>query len=200
MPILSKRLVARLYQLSQISSAILYVALLSRWLILMPLAGSKFLPGGIHEFLCWLLIFASVVDIVWLVKFRGIVGGVLTRSFVKDANFLYFVLVMHYYDEYEHAPVLKNASYSSFIIGLACNQAYSHWRSLFKRLPNENKGIFEKFDTFVLMPLLYLSEMYLLLLNVQNPGFHSSPLLDKINKVVLVAFLPVALSLYKYQF
>lgn len=200
MPILSKRLTARLFQLSHISSGFLYVALLARWLILLPLVGSKFLPGGIHEFLCWLLIYSSILELVWLIKFRGIVGGVLTRRFVKDVNFLYFVLVMHHYDDYEHAPVLKNASYSSFVIGLALNQAYSHWCSLFKRPVHAKKSRFQKADTYLLMPLLYLSEMYLLLLNVQNPSFHSFPLLDKINKVVLIAFLPIALSLYKYQF
>ncbi|QLL33058.1 hypothetical protein HG536_0D05790 [Torulaspora globosa] len=200
MALVPQRLVARLYQLSHISSGFLYVALLARWLIILPLAGSRFLPGGIHEFLCGLLIYSSVLEILWLVKFRGVVGGVMTRTFLKDVNFLYFVVVMHYYDDYEHAPVLKNASYSSFIIGLACTQAWSHWRSLFRRSVDGRRSRVEKVDTYLMMPLLYLSEMYLLLLNVQNPGFHSFPLLEKINKAVLVIFLPVALSVYKYQF
>ncbi|QLQ80051.1 hypothetical protein HG537_0D00510 [Torulaspora globosa] len=200
MALIAQRLVARLYQLSHISSGFLYVALLARWLIIVPLAGTRFLPGGIHEFLCGLLVYSSVVELLWLVKFRGVVGAVLTRKFLKDVNFLYFVMVMHYYDDYEHVPVLKNVSYSSFIVGLACTQAWSHWRSLFKRPVGGRRSSVEKIDTYLMMPLLYLSEMYLLLLHVQDPGFHSFPLLDKVNKVVLVIFLPVALSVYRYQF
>lgn len=200
MALVSQRLVARLYQLSHISSGFLYVALLARWLIILPLAGSRFLPGGIHEFLIGLLVYSSVLEVLWLVKFRGVVGAVMTRTFLKDVNFLYFVMVMHYYDDYEHAAVLKNASYSSFIVGLAFTQIRSHWRSLFKRPAVATRSSVEKLDTYLMMPLLYLSEMYLLLLNVQNPSFHSFPLLETVNKAVLVIFLPVALSVYRYQF
>ena len=200
MALISSRLISRLYQFTHISSGFLFVALLIRWLILLPLVGSKFLPGGIHEFLCYLLFYASISELIWLLKFRGLFGTILTRTFVKDLNFLYFILVMHYHDDYEHAPVLKNASYSSFIIGLACTQAYSHWYGLFKRPINQKKGLVWKIDTYLMMPLLYLSEMYLLLLNLRNPSFHTFPLLDKLNKVVLVIFLPVALPLYRYQF
>lgn len=200
MALISSRLISRLYQFTHISSGFLFVALLIRWLILLPLVGSKFLLGGIHEFLCYLLFYASISELIWLLKFRGLFGTILTRTFVKDLNFLYLILVMHYHDDYEHAPVLKNASYSSFIIGLGCTQAYSHWYGLFKRPINQKKGLVWKIDTYLMMPLLYLSEMYLLLLNLRNPSFHTFPLLDKLNKVVLVIFLPVALSLYRYQF
>lgn len=199
MAFISSRLISRLYQFTHISSGFLFVALLTRWLILLPLVGSKFLPGGIHEFLCYLMVYASVSELLWLLKFRGVVGAVRTRTFVKDMNFLYFVMVMHYHDDYEHAAVLKNASYSSFIIGIALTQAHSHWNKLFKRSTDQKRGYVWKMDTYLMMPLLYLSEMYLLLLNQQNPSFHTFPLLDKINKVVLVLFLPVALSLYRYQ-
>lgn len=199
MAVISNRLISRLYQFTHMSCGFLFVALLIRWLILLPLVGSKFLPGVIHEFLCYLLVYSSVSELIWLLKFRGFIKTFSTRTFMKDLNFLYFVLVMHYYDDYEHAPVLKNASYSSFIIGVAFTQAYSHCNSLFKRSTLVGRGTIWKADTYFMMPLLYLSEMYLLLLNLRNPSFHTFPLLDKLNRVVLVIFLPVALSLYGYQ-
>lgn len=198
--LVSKRLISRLYQLYRLSSSFLYAALLTRWLILLPLVGSKFLPGGIHEYLCYLMLYSSVVELLWLYKFRGFCGATFSRTFVKDLNMLYFVVVMHFYDDYEYALILKNSSYSSFIIGLAWTQAHCHWCKLFKSDENKKKGWAWKVETFFMMPLLYMSEMYLLLLNVQNPSFHSTPLLDEINKVILITFLPIALSLYKYQF
>lgn len=200
MAVFSLRIISKLYQFYQICTAFLYFALLARWIILLPLVGSKFLPGGIHEFLCHLMVWSSVVELVWLFGFRGLKGGIQSRTLVKCLNFIYFVAVLHFHDDYEHALVLKNTSYSSFIIGLSLTQSYSHWCKLFKRGYVTKRSLFYKLETWIWMPLLYTSEFYLLLLNVQNPNFHSTPVLDKINKVVLVLFFPIALTLYKRQF
>lgn len=198
--LLSRSMIFKLYQLYQIGSAFLYLALLARWIVLLPLVGSKFLPGGIHEFLCHLMVWSSLIELFWLFMFHGVIGGLKTRTSVKCFNFFYFVAAMHFHDDYEHALVLKNTSYSSFILGLSLTQAYSHWCKLFKRGRTLKKTFLFKIETWVMMPLLYVSEFYLLLLNVQNPNFHTTPILEHINKGVLVIFFPVALSLYKKQF
>lgn len=199
MALLSISMIARLYQWYQICTTFLYLALLARWIILLPLVGSKFLPGGIHEFLCHLMVWSSLVELVWLFKFHGLKDGLQSRTLVKCLNFFYFVAVLHFHDDYEHALVLKNTSYSSFIIGLSLTQSYSHWCKLFKRGYISKRSLFYKLETWIWMPLLYTSEFYLLLLNVQNPNFHTTPILDRINKVVLVLFFPIALTLYKRQ-
>lgn len=193
-------LVFKFYQLYHISAAFLSAALVIRWLILFPLVGSKFLPGGIHEFLCYTMVYCSVCDLIWCFGFHGFVGGLCSATFVKNMNLLYFVVVMHYYDDYEFALVLKNITYSTFIIGLGSSQAYYHCCKLFKGYQRRKKSIIWKFNTLFMLPLVYISELYLLLLNVQNPSFHSTPLLDIINKVLLVTFLPIALSFYRCQF
>lgn len=199
--LLTSSLVCKLYQLYQIGSTFLYLALLARWIVLLPLVGSKFLPGGIHEFLCHLMVWISVLELVWLFKFRGFIGGLQTRTLIKCLNFFYFVAVMHFHDDYEHALILKNTSYSSFILGLSFTQAYSHWCNLFKNgSVSSKKTLSSKMENWIMMPVLYLSEFNLLLLNVQNPNFHSTPALEQINKVVLVLFFPIALTLYKKQF
>ncbi|GAV54641.1 hypothetical protein ZYGR_0AN01090 [Zygosaccharomyces rouxii] len=199
MAILSRSMVSKLYQWYQICTTFLYLALLARWIILLPLVGSKFLPGGIHEFLCHLMVWSSMAELVWLLKFHGFKKGFQSRTLVKCLNFFYFVTVLHFHDDYEHALVLKNTSYSSFIIGLSLTQAYSHWCKLFKRGFVSKRSLFYRLETWIWMPLLYISEFYLLLLNVQNPNFHSTPVLDRINKVILVLFFPIALTLYKRQ-
>ena len=192
------RFVHRLYQYYQIATSFLYFALLARWIILFPLVGKRFLPGGIHEFLIYLMFFSSIIEILWLLKFRGVKGTVINRTFLKDLNFMFFVGVMHFYDDYEHALVLKNIAYSVFVVSLSCDQCYSHLTKLFKRESGgQRRSLWWKLDSFLAMPILYLSEFYLLLLNIQNPNFHSTPLLNQINNIVLVLYLPIAITLYR---
>ncbi|CCH62997.1 hypothetical protein TBLA_0I03440 [Henningerozyma blattae CBS 6284] len=198
MALFPKRLISRLYQYSHIMTIFLYLALLVRWLILLPLVGSKFLPGGIHEFLCYLLVGSGTVDLFWRLWFHGLINGIISKSFVKNANLIYIVVCLHFYDDYEHSLILKNASYSSFIIGLSISQIYSHWTRLFKTEPGtKRKTGMWKFNAYCMLPLLYLSEFYLLLLNVQNYNFHTTPLLDIVNKAVLITFLPISITFYK---
>lgn len=189
---------AKLYLYFNISCAFLYFALFLRWLILLPLVTSKFLPGGIHEFLCYLMLYSSIGDILWSLKFNGISSVFLDRSLLKRLNFLYFVVVMHYYDDYEHAPVLKNASYSNFIIGLSFSQSYHHWCQLFRSLKGgERKTAWSRLNMFIAIPLLYLSEFYLLLLNTQNGNYHNGNLITQINRIVLIVYLPICMHTYK---
>lgn len=195
----SIRFVHKIYQYYQLSTSFLFAALLARFIVLAPLVSLRFLPGGIHEFLIYLILYATIGEIFWLFKFRGVKNGIFSRTFIKDLNFLYFVLVMHFYDDYEHALILKNMAYSYFIVGLSTSQGYYHWTQIFKRAGFKERTLLWKIYTYVSLPLLYFSEFYLLLLNVQNPGYHTTPLLNKINKVVLVLFFPIALSLYKKQ-
>lgn len=189
----------KLYQLFRILSTLVYFSLVMRWMVLFPLVGTKFLPGGIHEYLCYSMVLCSIGEFLLSLKFHGFIGGLCSATSLKDFKFLYFVFVMHYYDDYEFAQVLKSAAYSAFILGLGFSQAYCHWCNLFKGIKRRKFGIVWKFMTYLMLPLLYISEFYLLLLNVQNPSFHSTPLLDLFNKVVLVLFLPVALSFYRNQ-
>ncbi|CCF60093.1 hypothetical protein KAFR_0J00250 [Kazachstania africana CBS 2517] len=194
------RFTHKLYQYYQLSTSFCFAALFARWLILIILASSRFLPGGIHEFLMGLLLYASVGELFWLLKFRGFKRAVLSSTFVKDLNFLYVILVLHFYDDYEHALVLKNHSYSVFIASLGLSQAYAHWTQLFKRQGMKKNTIIWKIVTYVILPTLYCSEFYLLLLNVQNLNFHSTPTLDVINKLVLVTYFPIALTIFKKHF
>ncbi|CAI4061141.1 hypothetical protein SKDZ_06G1100 [Saccharomyces kudriavzevii ZP591] len=193
----SIRLVHKLYQYYQLSTSFLYAALLARWLILMPLVGSRFLPGGIHEFLIYLVLCSSVVETLWLLKFYGFRNGLYSRTFLKDLNFIYLVRVIHFYDDYEHALVLKNASYSSFIICLSLSQAYCHWCKLFKRKGVKERTLVWRANTFITLPILYLSEFALLILNIQVKNYHSTPTLDIINRAVLLAYFPILLTAYK---
>lgn len=192
-------IVSRLYQYYRLSASFLFAALLARWLVLLPLVGTKFLPGGIHEYLCYLILYASFGELFCLFGFHGLFGALTSSTLLKNLNMLYFVAVMHFYDDYEHAPVLKNSSYSSFIIGLSFTQMYCHWKKLFKHTHGRKNSIWRKVDTLAMMPLFYLSEFYLLLLNVQNPNFHSTLPLDRLNKFVLVVFIPLSLHMFKKQ-
>ncbi|AMD22677.1 HHL093Cp [Eremothecium sinecaudum] len=193
-----KSILIKIYQYYRLSCAFLFLALFARWLVLFPLVSSKWLPGGIHGFLTYLLGLSAVGEILWVLRYHGIVGGLKTGTFWKSCNFLYFVMAMHFYDDYEHAPILKDLSYSIFIVSLALNQAYFHYRKLFKST-GSRRSLWRKIDMFALLPALYASEFYLLLLNVQNHNFHTSPGLDKLNKAVLIAYIPVALHCYKVQ-
>lgn len=198
MALISKRIISRLYQYAHIMSLFLYLSLLARWFLLLPLVGSKFLPGGIHEFLCYILVGTSIVELFWKFWFHGIVASFSSVAILKYLNLLYIVVSLHFYDDYEHAPILKNASYSSFIIGLAFTQMYYHWCQLFKTDPKQNskRTTFWKVNSYFMLPLFYLSEFYLLLLNVQNYNFHTTPVLDVVNKVVLILFFPVTISVF----
>ena len=191
------KLTHKLYQYYQLATSFLYAALLIRWLILMPLVGSRFLPGGIHEFLIYLMFCSSIMEVIWLLRFHGFKYGLLSRTFLKDLDFIYLVSVIHFYDDYEHALILKNVSYSSFIISLSLSQAYCHWCKLFKRKGVKERTLVWKVNTFVTLPILYLSEFALLLLNIQVKNYHSTPTLDIINRVVLLAYFPVLLTAYK---
>ena len=191
-------IVSKLYQYYQLASSFLYVALASRWLILFPLVGVRFLPGGIHEFLMYLLLGSSLLELVWLFVFRGLKGAFRQRTVYKDMNFLYVVGVLHFHDDYEHALVLKNISYSVFIVALGVSQAYCHGTQLFKRAPNyRRKTLLWRLNTFVALPALYISEFCLLLLNLQFPNYHTTELLRAVNQVVLVIYFPVALTCYR---
>ncbi|CCD23652.1 Keg1p NDAI_0B06210 [Naumovozyma dairenensis CBS 421] len=200
-PVVPQRVpfVHRLYQYYQLCTSLLFTALLGRWLIIYPLAGSKFLPGGIHEFLCYLMVSSALGEIVWLFKFHKWNKAIFSRVMLKDLNFLYFVGVLHFYDDYEHALVLKNISYSCFIVGLSLNQSYCHWCKLFKRTGRKRHTLYWKVISLITLPFLYLSEFYLLLLNVNNVNFHSTPWLDLINKMVLIGYFPIALLAFKRQ-
>ncbi|EDO15374.1 hypothetical protein Kpol_460p9 [Vanderwaltozyma polyspora DSM 70294] len=193
------KFIHRLYQYYHICTTFLFCTLLARWLILMPLVGSRYLPGAVHELLIYLLGISSLIELFWRFYFHGLKNGFMSLTTLKDVNFLYFVRVMHFYDDYEYELVLKNTTYSSFIIGLSFTQAYCHWNNLFKRQKSSYgiRSIYWKINTWIMMPTLYLSEFYLLLLNNRNPNFHSTPLLDKINKCALVVFIPISLIALK---
>ncbi|AET38295.1 Keg1p Ecym_2579 [Eremothecium cymbalariae DBVPG len=195
----NQTIIIKLYQYFRLSSAFLYCTLLARWLILYPLVGNKWLPGGIHEYLIYLLLYSFTFELVWQLKFFGFYRLLTSRSTLKCINFLYFVISMHFYDDYEHAVALKNISYSGFIVGLGFNQAYYHCKRLFKQRARKSNRFWLKANTFVWLPLLYISEFYLLLLNIQNPNFHSIPIHDIINKIVLVGFIPISLQCYKME-
>lgn len=190
---------SRLYQYFRLSSSLLFAALVARWAVLFPLVGSKFLPGGIHEFLCYLMLYAGFFEIVWTYAFRGFKRTLLSRTLLKDVSFLYWVGILHFYDDYEHALVLKNISYSTFIVTLGLSQTYCHWCKLFKSPSKNRNTILWKIDTFLTLPILYLSEFYLLLLNVQTPNFHSYHWLEIVNKVVLIIFIPISLHAFRKQ-
>lgn len=215
------KLVRKLYQYYRISNTFLYAALFTRWLILFPLVGGKFLPGGMHMFLIKLMIYSTVGEIVWLFKFRSWKRAVLSRTMLKDFNFIFVILTLHYRDNYEYALVLRNISYSLFIVSLALSQCYVHCSNLFKQEPprrtndnntNDNNNntvvlrtsskkttILSKIYSFVILPTMYTSEFNLLLLNVQYSNFNNLPWLQLINKIILVLFIPVVLTCWKRQ-
>lgn len=215
------KLVRKLYQYYRISNTFLYAALFTRWLILFPLVGGKFLPGGMHMFLIKLMIYSTAGEIVWLFKFRSWKRAVLSRTMLKDFNFIFIILTLHYRDNYEYALVLRNVSYSLFIVSLALSQCYVHCSNLFKQEPprrtndnntNDNNNntvvlrtsskkttILSKIYSFVILPTMYTSEFNLLLLNVQYSNFNNLPWLQLINKIILVLFIPVVLTCWKRQ-
>lgn len=214
------KLVRKLYQYYRISNTFLYAALFTRWLILFPLVGGKFLPGGMHMFLIKLMIYSTVGEIVWLFKFRSWKRAILSRTMLKDFNFIFVILTLHYRDNYEYALVLRNVSYSLFIVSLALSQCYVHCSNLFKQEPprrtnnnntNDNNNavvlrtsskkmtILSKIYSFVILPTMYTSEFNLLLLNVQYSNFNNLPWLQLINKIILVLFIPVVLTCWKRQ-
>lgn len=214
------KLVRKLYQYYRISNTFLYAALFTRWLILFPLVGGKFLPGGMHMFLIKLMIYSTAGEIVWLFKFRSWKRAILSRTMLKDFNFIFVILTLHYRDNYEYALVLRNISYSLFIVSLALSQCYVHCSNLFKQEPprrtnnnntNDNNNavvlrtsskkmtILFKIYSFVILPTMYTSEFNLLLLNVQYSNFNNLPWLQLLNKIILVLFIPVVLTCWKRQ-
>ena len=187
----------KLFQLYQLQTTLLYLALFGRWLVLMPLVGSRYLPGGIHEYLCYLLVIVSVFEVLWSLYFHG-VRGFISQRVLKSLNYLYLVLNLHFYDDYEHAPLLKTSAYSTFIIGVSLVESYQHWCRLFKRGPNYKRETrYWKFISYVMLPCLYLSEFVLLLLNRQLPNHHTTEQLELVNTVVLILYFPMALTVYK---
>ncbi|QEU58790.1 Keg1 [Kluyveromyces lactis] len=195
-----RRLVVKLYQFFHISSAFLYCALLVRWLVLLPLVSRKYLPGGIHRFLCCLMVYSAIGNILWWVKMRGLAWSIFNRHNLKNINLIYLVAILHFYDDFEHSPVLKNTSYSSFIVGLSFTQMYYHWNRIFKGPslePQCSKSLASRINAFIMIPLVYLSEFYLLLLNTEIDNYHNGPKTVLFNKFVLVVFIPLCLHLYK---
>ena len=83
-----RRLVVKLYQFFHISSAFLYCALLVRWLVLLPLVSRKYLPGGIHRFLCCLMVYSAVGNILWWIKMRGLAWSIFNRHNLKNINLI----------------------------------------------------------------------------------------------------------------
>lgn len=193
------KIVVKLYQFFHISTAFLYCALLIRWMVLIPLTSTRFLPGGIHEFLCYLMIYSSIGSILWWVKFQGLNKRLLNRHNLKNINLIYFVAVMHFYDDYEHSPVLKNSSYSTFIVGLSLTQMYHHWCKIFKtkKTNTNSRSMIQRINLYVAIPLLYISEFYLLLLNTEIDNYHNGPNVVLLNKAVLVTFIPLCMHLYR---
>ena len=217
------KLIRKLYQYYRITNAFLYAALFTRWLILYPLVGGKFLPGGTHMFLINLMIYSTVGEMVWLFKFRSWRNAILSRTMLKDLNFIYIILTLHYRDNYEYALVLRNISYSLFIVSIALSQCYVHCSNLFKRVPPRNinrsntttttnnnntdaaiafsnqKSIISQIYSYLILPIMYTSEFNLLLLNVQYSDFNNLPWLQLINKTILVLFIPIVLTCWKRQ-
>ncbi|CAL9728503.1 beta-1,6-glucan synthesis-associated protein Keg1p [Monosporozyma unispora] len=205
------RIVSKLYQYYRITNAFLYAALFTRWLILFPLVGGKFLPGGIHKFLISVMVYSTLGEIGWLFKFRTWKRAVLSRTMLKDLTFINFIATLHYHDDYEHALVLRNISYSLFIVSLALSQCYVHCSQLFKKdsprqgstavLPTTHNGksMVWKLYSYVVLPIMYISEFNLLLLNIQYPSYHKMPRLEVVNKIILVLFFPLAITCWKKQ-
>ncbi|CDO91710.1 unnamed protein product [Kluyveromyces dobzhanskii CBS 2104] len=193
------RLLIKIYQLFHISCAFLYCALLVRWMILIPLTSRKFLPGGIHTFLCSLMVYSAIGNMLLWLKTRGLGLSIFNRHNLKNVNLLYLVAILHFYDDYEHSLVLKNTSYSLFIVALSLTQMYHHWCRIFKSTGSQDisRSWASKINTFVMLPCLYMSEFYLLLLNTEIDNFHNGPKTVLLNKAVLVIFIPLCLHLYK---
>ncbi|CCK70038.1 Keg1p KNAG_0D02890 [Huiozyma naganishii CBS 8797] len=187
------RIINRLYIYYQLSTSVLFLALFARWAVLYPLVSGRFLPGGIHVFLISLICYATVGELLWSLKFRRVSGTLKSATLLKDANLLYFCLAMNHISDYDHSLVLKNISYSAFIIGLSLSQCYVHATQMFKRgEPLWFSGFLRRVYVYILLPVMHLSEFNLLLLNVQSSQSIESPVLDIVHKIVLVFFLPLA--------
>ncbi|KAL6946264.1 hypothetical protein ACO0RG_000410 [Hanseniaspora osmophila] len=191
------RVVSKLYQYYRLTASILYACLLLRCLTILFLVGPKYLPNMIHEFLCYLMVIYSCIELFFMIfVFRSIKFIPL----VKCIDFLYFVVVLNFHDDYEHAPILKNMSYPIFIITMSIVQIFEHWTKLFKthRMSKRNNSMFGKLRENIITPVMVISQFYLFILNLHKyDNYHTTDTLDKLNNVVLVLYIPIALFLFK---
>ncbi|KAK5778919.1 hypothetical protein RI543_003847 [Arxiozyma heterogenica] len=166
------------------------------------------------------MIYSTVGELIWLFKFRSWRKAIFSRTMLKDLNFINIIVTLHYKDNYEYALVLRNVSYSLFIMSLALSQCYVHCSNLFKKERPRNinrdntsnnynpdvvmtvsnrKSIISQIYSHLLLPIMYTSEFNMLLLNVQYSDFNDLLWLQLINKVILVLFIPIVLTCWKRQ-
>lgn len=195
---------ARLYPLStnlkfvfffNISSFTVWFCCLGRFLILLPLVGRKFLPGGIADFfhvvslcpLCGFFVIKSLVD-----KQIRVADVFLFANGLRMAGICYGVI-------FPHPKVAKHTTYSILILSwcvmYVIHFAYYSFKVKTRRTPSWLFWL-EYHHFYVTFPLAIVAEMVLIFLSLAF--VEEEMLYGLILKAVLIGYIPGGYLTWQY--
>lgn len=182
----------RIVLLVDVSSLALWLFCLARFLILLPLVGRRFLPGGISDFF-------HVVSLTPLVTFMAnkifVVGKMDLKSLWALGDALRLVWVC-YGVIFPFPKIAKHTTYS-LLIASWCTQYIIHYAYHSFRLKTRMSPawlFWLKYHIFyVTVPLTTVAEMILVFLSLR---FNPDLLYEQVLKLVFLCYIPVAVYVW----
>ncbi|ODV93253.1 hypothetical protein PACTADRAFT_77606 [Pachysolen tannophilus NRRL Y-2460] len=175
--------------------ALLWISVIARFSILLPLVGNKFLPGGIADY------FLSVQALTCLFDLFNVITKIIEikNSNLFILNFISKALISSILLQYP--KIARNESFSTLIISWSLQEFFKNLYMIFKI---RNKGIYKVpyliywfySNNFILVyPLRVLSEIAIIFLSLRYAQAYKKSL-----GLIIIAYLFIFVKIYSTMF
>ncbi|ODV59544.1 Keg1p ASCRUDRAFT_27989, partial [Ascoidea rubescens DSM 1968] len=158
----------------------LWFCVLSRLLILLPLVGRKFLPGGISDFFHVVATISTLSEVLFSFSILKIRKSRIFFKIFKFLNLMFIIWVVLI----NYKRITRHWSYSLLIFSYSFDETINYFKFLFNL---SWVNCFRKYKIFFIFPLQKFSEIVLLMLSLQ---FISNTNLADFIKALILFYFP----------
>lgn len=189
-----------------------WLAVLLRLLILYPLTGARFLPGGIADFYISVLLATAIIEIVnFITVFRLIPGkqtinNGLQKPVLPYLIFTSFTRMIFSFIVYNYPKTARSEAFSILLLTQSSKEFFRWFYNLqkvrlFNTTPKFNK-LSRSFTYLVCSPVEAFTTIYIILQSLGYPSYqnslaHLDLYIKSILKGLIIIYLPIAYFIYK---
>lgn len=202
------------FLLSDSALTAFWLAVLLRLLVLYPLTGARFLPGGIADFYISVLSGTVAVELLnYIAVFRLIPGkqtvnNGLQKPLLFNLLFTSFTRLVFAFVIYNYPKSARSEAFPTLLLAQSLKEFFRWFYNLqkvrlFNRIPKFNK-LSRSFTYSICAPLETLTTIYLIFQSLGYPSYQNSLVhLDFYIKTALkgliILYIPIAYTIYKWS-
>ncbi|CDK29309.1 unnamed protein product [Kuraishia capsulata CBS 1993] len=184
-------------------SAFLWLAVLMRLLVLFPLVGTRFLPGGIADFFLAMQ-FLIVIELAnYFVIFRKPNVRTRTPSLVNLALGTFTRAIVSYGTIWKYPRVARNNAFALLIASESISETIRYAYVVYKvrtfGLVSTPIRYLKSFSTMIMFPVRVLCEMALLFVALPYAD-HDNPTFASFLRILLLLYVPTLYVVYSSTF